>query len=91
MPRDDNCAPCIDNDVLSLALCKPKIRGSANVGDFLLGVVARPSSCFPKDEPGKKYRKELNLRFGDALYLARVTHALSDGEYSAWRQPSAVR
>ena len=101
MPRDDNCAPCIDNDVLSLALCKGKIRSTAEVGDFLLGVVAKPGSCFPRKTPKpgcksgaplpeKIYRKELNLQLGDPLYLARVTHKISGEAYGQWWQPTLV-
>lgn len=37
---DGNGAPCIDFGRLSLAICKPKIRTSAQVGDLVFGFAA---------------------------------------------------
>jgi hypothetical protein len=33
---DDGVAPCVDHDVLSLTICKPKIRTSAKIGDYIV-------------------------------------------------------
>jgi hypothetical protein len=33
---DDGTAPCIDRGLLSMTVCKPKVRASAKVGDFVL-------------------------------------------------------
>lgn len=38
---DTGMAPCIDNCIVSLATCKPKIRSSARAGDWVMGF--RPS------------------------------------------------
>ncbi len=35
--HDDGWAPCTDNNLLSLATCKPAIRRTANVGDYVAG------------------------------------------------------
>ena len=42
---DDGTAPCIDRDLLSMTVCKPKVRGSAKVGDIVLafGTNAQPA------------------------------------------------
>ena len=34
---DEGSAPCIDNNLLTLCICKPLIRRSANIGDWLVG------------------------------------------------------
>jgi hypothetical protein len=41
---DDGTAPCVENGLLSLALCKPAIRATAGVGDTLIGFAAK-SMC----------------------------------------------
>jgi len=38
---DDGTAPCVENGLLSLALCKPAIRSTAQVGDTLVGFAAK--------------------------------------------------
>jgi putative DNA base modification enzyme with NMAD domain len=37
MTQDNGGAPCVSHGLLSLAICKPIIRRSAKVGDFVLG------------------------------------------------------
>jgi hypothetical protein len=41
LSTDDNGAPCITNDLLTLAICKPGYRHVAVVGDYLLGFMGR--------------------------------------------------
>ena len=38
MTCDNGGAPCVQNGMLSLAICKPVIRRGARVGDWLVGV-----------------------------------------------------
>lgn len=38
MTADNGGAPCLMNDLLSLAICKPKIRHKAKVGDWIIGL-----------------------------------------------------
>ena len=38
MTTDNGGAPCVHNGILSLAICKPKIRGTAKAGDWVIGV-----------------------------------------------------
>ena len=40
MTADNGGAPCVENDLLSLAICKPMIRRTAREGDVLLGFAA---------------------------------------------------
>jgi hypothetical protein len=42
---DDGTAPCVDRSLLSMAVCKPKVRSSANVGDIVIafGTNAQPA------------------------------------------------
>ena len=42
LASDTGMAPCIDDNLMTLATCKPKIRGSAHVGDWIAGFVPRP-------------------------------------------------
>lgn len=37
---DDGGAPCVQDGVLSLAICKPMIRGTASIGDLIFGFAA---------------------------------------------------
>src|SRR5688500_18388080 len=37
LTTDNGGAPCVTEDVLSLAICKPDIRSAANPGDWLFG------------------------------------------------------
>ena len=39
--HDNGMAPCIDKGLVSLATCKPKIRGSAQPGDWVVGFCPR--------------------------------------------------
>lgn len=41
---DDGTAPCVEDGLLSLALCKPAIRATAEVGDTLVAFAAK-SMC----------------------------------------------
>ncbi len=38
MTNDGGGAPCVHKGVLSLAICKPQIRSSAKVGDWVIGI-----------------------------------------------------
>ncbi len=41
--KDDNgMAPCVEGGVMTLATCKPRIRRSAEVGDWIAGFMPRP-------------------------------------------------
>lgn len=43
LQTDTGMAPCIDSGLVSLAICKPKIRASAKIGDWVIGFYARPA------------------------------------------------
>ena len=38
---DSGGAPCVHRNLLSLAICKPSVRASANVGDWIFGFGAK--------------------------------------------------
>jgi hypothetical protein len=40
---DAGMAPCVDNGLVSLATCKPKIRASAKAGEWVAGFRPRPN------------------------------------------------
>ncbi len=44
MIADTGGAPCVTSDLLSLALCKPKIRQSAGVGALIFGFGGKKSA-----------------------------------------------
>ncbi|SFN54073.1 Nmad2 family putative nucleotide modification protein [Dokdonella immobilis] len=38
LTNDDGGAPCVEDELLSLCICKPRIRSVAIEGDVLIGV-----------------------------------------------------
>ena len=62
---DNGGAPCVQDGVLSLSICKPHIRQSAQVGDWIIGF-------------GGKSIPDLRARL---IYIAQVTTVLDDGGY----------
>ena len=56
LTTDNGGAPCVENELLSLCICKPKIRMSAKVGDWIIGM-------------GGKSVNDLRNRL---IYLAKV-------------------
>jgi hypothetical protein len=41
LTTDDGGAPCVQDGLLSLAICKPMIRGTAEVGNMIFGFAAK--------------------------------------------------
>ena len=39
--HDKGFAPCVTNDLLTLACCKPKIRSTARPGDWVMGTTSK--------------------------------------------------
>lgn len=68
---DGGGAPCIENGLLSLAICKPAIRRMAQKGDWIFAFA------------GERLIKILNLRKGTPLliYAAQVTDVEENGRY----------
>lgn len=79
MTVDNGGAPCIKKRLLSLAICKPAIRRTAEKGDIIIGVAAK--SLYPdnrliyiarvnKTISGKKYYSQQEYgRRPDCIYL----------------------
>jgi hypothetical protein len=44
LTHDGGAAPCVDGDLLTLAICKPRIRATAQVGDLIFGFAANSLS-----------------------------------------------
>jgi len=65
LTTDNGGAPCISNNLLSLCICKPRIRQQAVVGDWIIGL-------------GGRSMPELR---GRLIYIARVTKEISNGDY----------
>ena len=40
--HDTGCAPCVDDGLLTLAICKPDIRSTADIGDWIYGFGGAP-------------------------------------------------
>lgn len=66
MVADDGAAPCVAHGLLSLAICKPMIRTTAQKGDVIFG--------FAANSLNRDRRNRL-------IYAAKVTKALPNGEY----------
>lgn len=67
MTVDNGCAPNADNGLLSLAICKPKIRKTAKCGDIIIGI------------SGKRL---FNCEERRIVYIAKITKVLSMKEYA---------
>ncbi|MGD1089835.1 MAG: hypothetical protein ABR955_14105 [Verrucomicrobiota bacterium] len=63
---DDGGAPCVENGLLSLAICKPMLRSTAEdkTDDIIFGFAANSLHADNR-----------------LIYIARVTKKLTDGEY----------
>lgn len=72
IPIDDGAAPNPFWGVCTLAICKPRIRAVASVGDWVAGV-------------GSKHAPQGDLS-GKLVYAMRVTEKLSMEEYDAYCQ-----
>ena len=67
--HDHGYAPCVDNNLLSLCICKPKIRKFAEIGDWLIGFTSVAIS------------KSLLVDMNSVIYIAQVTGKVSMEEY----------
>ncbi len=65
LTADNGGAPCVINDLLSLSICKPRIRKSAKKGDWIIGM-------------GGKSVKDLK---GRLIYMAKITSIVDGNKY----------
>lgn len=73
---DNGGAPCIHGGLLSLAICKPKIRSVANEGDLILGFGAKRygerllyvAEVTEKPKTGEYYRSKKYRQRHDCIY-----------------------
>jgi hypothetical protein len=72
---DGGAAPHISNGYLTLTICKPVIRKGAEVGDYVLSLVAQSNPNIPKKHPQKHFL---------AAYLFKVTEKVHMKEYEGW-------
>lgn len=68
---DDGGAPCVQDGLLSLAICKPMLRRTADVGDIILGFAA--NSLHPDNR--LIYVAEVTERLDDGNYYKRRKYA----------------
>lgn len=70
MTVDNGGAPCVQDGLLSLSICKPRIRSTCEPGDVVLGFA------------GKGLKASIGGTFqGDIIYVAVITRKLTDGLY----------
>jgi hypothetical protein len=84
LTSDTGGAPCVQNGVLSLAICKPMIRGTAEKGDLIFGFAAR--SLHPDNRliyaarvteklgDGRYYKDARYAQRGDCIYRHKAGH-----------------
>lgn len=77
MTVDDGGAPCVRDDVLTLAICKPAIRRKAKRGDIILAFAAN-------DVRG--WRPRGSYRENRLIYIAQVTTNIPSGMYYSTKQ-----
>jgi hypothetical protein len=78
---DDGGAPCVEGEVLSLAICKPMIRNMAEPGDLIFGFAANSlfrdnrviyvARITKKESDGTYYRERVYSRRADCVYRWR--------------------
>jgi hypothetical protein len=71
LTTDDGGAPCVHDGLLSLAICKPMIRGTASVGDLIFGFAANSmhrDNCL-------LYVAQVTEKVGDGRYYADTQFA----------------
>lgn len=69
LTTDDGGAPCVQDGLLTLAICKPMIRTTAHVGDLLFGFAANRMN--PDNQSTDNH----------LIYVARVDERLSGHDY----------
>ena len=67
--HDDGSAPCIDNDLLTLCICKPEIRKTAQIDDWLIGFTSVGIA------------RSLSVDISSVIYIAKVTEKSTMQEY----------
>ena len=77
MTVDDGGAPCVRDDVLTLAICKPAIRRKAKRGDIILAFAAN-------DVRG--WRPKGSYQDNRLIYIAQVTTNIPSGMYYSTQQ-----
>ncbi|MGA9852035.1 MAG: hypothetical protein WBR15_03815 [Gammaproteobacteria bacterium] len=77
IPYDDGAAPNPYWGICTLAICKPMIRRTAEVGDWVVGTGSRNS---PIGDISSK-----------VVYAMRVTQKLSMSEYDSWSRKSCPK
>jgi hypothetical protein len=85
LTSDDGGAPCVTGDLLSLAICKPMIRSTAEKGDLIFGFAADSlhkdnrliyAACVTdKLRDGKYYKDAEYAKQSDCIYRYK------DGRY----------
>lgn len=88
LTSDTGMAPAIDNEVVSLATCKPVIRRCARPGDWVIGFLASPApsgmvawaGCVTRSISIGDYQREFHDR-SDAVYAQR-----QDGSFRRLRR-----
>lgn len=81
LTTDNGGAPCIENGLLSLAICKPRMRASAETGDWIFGFAANSlhrdnrlvyiARVTEKVIGGRYYDVPRFARRGDCIYERR--------------------
>jgi Nucleotide modification associated domain 2 len=79
LTHDHGAAPCVDDRVLTLAICKPRIRTRARVGDVIFGFAANSLSRDNRlvyiarvtgaEEDGDYYESGAYEHRGDRIYI----------------------
>jgi hypothetical protein len=77
IPCDDGAAPNPFWGVCTLAICKPAIRRTAQVGDWIVGTGSR--------------RSRLGDISRNAVYIMKVTKKLTMAEYDDWAKKHCAR
>ena len=67
--HDLGYAPCADNSLLTLCICKPRIRKAAEINDWLIGFTSVAIS------------RSLSVDINSVIYIAQVTEKVSMEEY----------
>ena len=78
LTMDNGGAPCVQDHLLSLAICKPTIRRCAQPGDWIVGFGAKNFRVVSRQQPNGRLVPGKPL-----VFMARVTAKELDGTYYA--------
>eukprot|EP01043_Picozoa_sp_COSAG02_P082514 COSAG02_NODE_20718_length_818_cov_0.746871_1_plen_235_part_00 len=85
MVHDDGAAPCHENGLTTLAICKAEIRNAAQIGDVIMGIVSNRLA------KASATTDLITVEENSIVYIATVESTMSMEEYNSPRSKFSNR